>query len=225
MPATIPIPFTQRPNGSRTLADLVESLAGIPLNRIRFDPVPGTATAADCERVTRTEHPCELIDGTLVEKAVSVPESYLSHLLNALIGPFVIEHDLGMCNAPDGMFRMIHGNIREPDFSFTRNDRVVVPLPNVADWCPDFCVEVISPSNTRGEMARKRREYFQAGCQLVWEIDPRKHTVDVYTTAEIPREIVKDRGILTGLHVLPNFYLPHEKIFGRLDKYSPVVSS
>src|SRR5438552_15593836 len=94
--STLPTPFTARPARSRTVADLVDSLDGVPIHRIRFDPVPGTATEADCVRVTETGHPCELIDGTLVEKPVSVPESYLSHLLSALIGPFVLDHDLGM---------------------------------------------------------------------------------------------------------------------------------
>jgi len=217
-------PFTPRPVGSRTLADLVESLDGIPINRIRFDPFPGTATEADCVRVTETEHPCELIDGTLVEKAVSVPESYLAHLLSVLIGPYVLEHDLGMCTAPDGMFEMIRGNIREPDFSFTRHDRVPVPVPKVGGWCPDLCVEVMSPSNTRGEMTRKRREYFKGGCKLVWEIDPRDRTVDVCIGPDTPRETLDANATLSGEDVIPGFSLPLRSLFGKLEKYYPAGS-
>ena len=37
---------------------------------------------------------------------------------------------------------------------------------------PDLAVEVLSPSNTRHEMAIKLREYFAAGVRLVWYVDP-----------------------------------------------------
>jgi Uma2 family endonuclease len=33
---------------------------------------------------------------------------------------------------------------------------------------PEICVEVISPSNTRGEIEEKRRLYFEAGAEEVW---------------------------------------------------------
>jgi Uma2 family endonuclease len=222
--ASPPLPNSPRPIGSQAHADPVESLDWIRSHRIRIDPHPGTATEADCVRVTESEYPCELIDGTLVKKAVSVPESYLSHLLSALIGPFVLKHNLGMCTAPDGMFKMIRGNIREPDFSFTRHDRVPVPMPKVGGWCPDLCVEVLSSSNTHDEMIRKRREYFEAGCRLIWEIDPREQLVDVYVEADEAREMLDANGTLSGEDVLPGFSLPLNVLFGNLNRYYPAGS-
>ncbi len=43
-------------------------------------------------------------------------------------------------------------------------------------------VEVLSESNTRKEMTRKRHEYFAAGVRLAWFVNPATRTVDVYTT-------------------------------------------
>lgn len=34
--------------------------------------------------------------------------------------------------------------------------------------CPEICVEVWSPSNTRGELEEKKRLYFEAGAEEVW---------------------------------------------------------
>ena len=98
---------------------------------------------------------------------MGTPEAYIASLLVQIIGPFVRAHRLGLVTGPDGMYRMIHGNIREPDCSFTVRARLTRPNAQVSGWCPDFCIEVLSPDNTRAEMARKRREYFPAGCRLV----------------------------------------------------------
>ncbi|MBM3226106.1 MAG: Uma2 family endonuclease [Candidatus Tectomicrobia bacterium] len=38
-------------------------------------------------------------------------------------------------------------------------------------------VEVLSEGNTPAEMTRKRQEYFTAGVQLVWFVDPQRRTV------------------------------------------------
>jgi hypothetical protein len=63
----------------RTLADLRQRLGGIPLERIGFHPAPGTATEQDVVEVEARENRlCELVDGTLVEKAMGFEESRLA---------------------------------------------------------------------------------------------------------------------------------------------------
>ena len=69
-----------------TLAELVERLGGVPLERIRFRPYPGTATEEDVIRIEAQENRlCELIEGVLVEKPMGFRESLLAvaqcHLL------------------------------------------------------------------------------------------------------------------------------------------------
>jgi hypothetical protein len=49
-----------------TFADVVERLGGVPLDRIRIVPAPGTATEQDVlEVLARTDRLCELVDGVL----------------------------------------------------------------------------------------------------------------------------------------------------------------
>lgn len=42
----------------------------------------------------------------------------------------------------------------------------LLDLPAIA--APEICVEVLSPSNKRGEIEEKRRLYFEAGAREVW---------------------------------------------------------
>jgi hypothetical protein len=52
-----------------TIADLLDRLGDIPLNRIRFHPAPGTATELDVEIASKEgKRMVELVEATLVEK-------------------------------------------------------------------------------------------------------------------------------------------------------------
>lgn len=37
--------------------------------------------------------------------------------------------------------------------------------------CPELCIEVISPSNTKGEIEEKKRLYVESGAEEVWLCD------------------------------------------------------
>jgi Uma2 family endonuclease len=55
-------------------------------------------------------------------------------------------------------------------------------------------------------MARKVREYFDAGVALVWLIDPKKRTARVFSTVE-KSTLVRAEQALYGGDVLPGFVL------------------
>lgn len=76
----------------RTLADLPVWVSDYPIERICFNPVPGTATQDDLFRLNELEgRHYELIHGTLVEKAMGSLEGFLAswlatHFNNYLAG-------------------------------------------------------------------------------------------------------------------------------------------
>jgi hypothetical protein len=80
---------------------------------------------------------------------------------------------------------------------------------------PDLAVEVLSPSNTEAEMARKRQEYFAAGVRLVWMVDPDARTVTVYTAPD-QSTVLGEVDTLSGDPVLPGFTLPLRDLFAEL---------
>lgn len=207
-----------------TYRDLLDHL-GVPAERVRLVPFPGTATEADVIRINESsDRPsCELIDGVLVEKAVSAPASLLQSLMIYLLMGYVRPRRLGLVYGADAMARMLPGNIRVPDVSFYSWNRLVngrVPMDAVLSLAPDLAIEVLSRSNTKAEMARKRAEYFAAGVRLYWEIDPRKRTAVVYDNPDRGHRLGADEA-LDGGDVIPGFTLPLAELFGELDQTAP----
>lgn len=204
-----------------TLADLVEQLGGISLERIRFRPLPGMATEQDVLDVERRENRlCELVDGVLVEKAMGFRESALACALIEFLRAFVRPRNLGLVTGEAGMLRLSSGLVRIPDVAFVSWGRLPergMPSEPIPDLAPDLAVEVLSESNTEGEMERKLREYFEAGVILVWLIDPKSRTVTVYTAVD-QFVVLNERQTLDGGPVLPGFSLPLVDLFAELDR-------
>ncbi len=152
-------------------------------------------------------HLCELVDGTLVEKTVGFEESQIAIELAYLVKAYLRQNDLGICVGIDGMMRIAPGLVRIPDVAFMSWDRLPGrkrPRKPVPDLAPDLAVEVLSPNNTKAEMDRKVREYFEAGVTLVWLIDPQKRTARIFSTAE-NSVLIRDDQSLDGGDVLPGF--------------------
>jgi Uma2 family endonuclease len=205
----------------KTLADLLDRLGGIPLDRIRIQPSLGTATVQDVIAIQRQEGKlCELVEGVLLEKAVGYTESRLAVFLAGLLNVFVIPHNLGIVTGPDGTLEIMADLVRIPDVAFTSWDRFpgrrspTAPVPRLA---PNLAVEVLSRSNTPGEMAAKRQDYFLAGVEVVWEIDPETRTAAVYTPVT-ESTILTATDTLDGGTVLPGFTLPLRELFAELDR-------
>jgi Uma2 family endonuclease len=194
------------------------------LNRLRAVPAPGTATEKDVlESKSRIGRICELVDGVLVEKTVGYYESALAAVLVRLIGEFVEKHRLGIVLGADGTLKILPNQVRIPDVSVIRWEQFPggqlprEPIPAIA---PDLAVEVLSESNTRGEMERKLRDYFQAGVRLVWYLDPKARTMRVYTSPD-QSVLVSEGQVLDGDKVLPGFELPLAELFARAEGHPP----
>lgn len=205
-----------------TVAELLERLGGIPPGRVRWKPYPGTATEQDLIAVVDgpERRLCELVDGTLVEKAVGFFEGRLGGVLLYFFETYLDEHNLGFCVPADAMMRIVLGRVRLPDVSFISWSKLPnrqVPTEPIANLVPDLAVEVLSKGNTRREMKIKREEYFRGGARLVWEINPKKQSARVYTSPNQFQEIGPD-GALDGGDVLPGFVLPLKRLFARAQR-------
>lgn len=206
-----------------TIRDLLEHLGDIAPDRVRLRPFPGTATEADLiEANDRKETIYELVDGVLVEKGMGYSESVLALVLAASLRAFVLPGNPGVISGADGMMRLFPGLVRGPDVAYASWDRIPgrrFPTDPIAGFAPDLAVEVLSPGNTAAEMARKRREYFEAGVRLVWEVDPASRTVAVFDAPE-RSTLLDESRTLDGGQVLPGFALPLAELFTELDRRS-----
>jgi Uma2 family endonuclease len=205
-----------------TLADLLDRLDGVSAERVRFFPIPGTATVDDVVEIhAREKRFCELIDGVLVEKPMGFRESLLAIELGSRLAEFNRPRRLGVIVGEGGMMQLRRALVRIPDLAFISFKRLPggrVPIVAAPLIAPDLAVEILSPSNTRREMDRKLREYFEAGARLVWYIDPDPRTVAVYLGPEEPTAVLTEADVLDGGTVLPGFTLALREYFAVLDQ-------
>jgi Uma2 family endonuclease len=204
-----------------TLADLLEGLGQVPLDRIRFHPAPGTATERDVIEIEARENRlCELIDGVLVEKAMGFVESILAGAILAALREFVVPRNLGHVTGADGMMRLAPGLVRIPDVAFLSWNRFAnrqLPDSALPELAPDLAVEVLREGNTEEEIERKRREYFEAGVSLVWIVNPRTRTASVFTSVAECHEL-SENELLDASPVLPGFRMSLRELFSELDR-------
>lgn len=104
--------------------------------------------------------------------------------------------------------------VRAPDISYVRADRIPPTGVPEAFWqlAPDLAVEVVSPSETAGEIREKVRDFLQAGTPLVWVIFPRTREVIVHTADGLAKTY-SGGDALDHPEVLPGFSCKVAELF------------
>ncbi len=107
-------------------------------------------------------------------------------------------------------FVLPNGATRSPDAAWVRRARLTELSPEqkgkFLPLCPDFAVELRSPSDRLSDLQDKMQEYVANGLRLGWLIDPVERQAFVYRTdGEV--EHLKNPGTLDGEDVLPGFVL------------------
>ena len=158
----------------------------------------------------------ELVDGEVVELA-PVNEQHGDTAFNISGALFVYsrQHGIGRGGVETGYrVRQNPDTVRGPDISFNLRSRETEerPVPGFVPGAPDIAVEVVSPSNTSGEMERKVGEYLAAGSQRVWVADPASRSVAVHHADGATITYTGD-DVITDEKLLPGFSLPLSDIF------------
>lgn len=84
---------------------------------------------------------------------------------------------------------------------------------------PDLAIEIWSPhelaSRKRREEAREKiQRYLASGVALVWVINPKNQTVEIYRSGQVgPVQILQKPDELSGEEVIPGFNLSVAKLF------------
>lgn len=113
-------------------------------------------------------------------------------------------------------FRLPNGAIRSPDVAWVAIERWNT-LPHdqrqgFAPLCPDFVIELRSPTDDLATLQAKMQEYLDSGCELGWLIDPQRRLVEVYRPGQ-SMESLPFSAILSGGSILPGFELDLQSIF------------
>ena len=163
------------------------------------------------------DEPWELWEGELREvPGAGVEASGIAAVILGLLFPFVRSSKLGVLTGADGTY-IVHRDpdtVLVPDVAFVRWDRLPggIRPRRFSPVSPDLVVEVRSPSDRSGEIAKKVELYQRVGVPLIWWVDPERRTVTVHRD-EQPGVELGEEDELDGGDVLPGLRLPVAEIF------------
>lgn len=107
-------------------------------------------------------------------------------------------------------FRLPNGAVRSPDASWVERSRLEALTDEqrrkFLPLCPDFVLELRSPTDSLNTLQEKMREYLDNGARLGWLLDPEYRRVYVYRPREPVRQLDNPERI-SGDPVLPGFML------------------
>lgn len=113
-------------------------------------------------------------------------------------------------------FKLQNGAARSPDAAWVKRERwdtlTSEQKRKFAPLCPDFVVELCSPSDNFNSVQKKMQEYLENGAKLGWLIIPGTRRVEIYRP-EQPVEILETPTSLSGESILPEFILGLQSIF------------
>ena len=118
-------------------------------------------------------------------------------------------------------FKLPNGAIRAPDVAWVRNERI--EGLSEEEWrrflplCPDFVIELRSPSDGLAALRRKMEEYRENGTQLGWLLDPVARSVHVYR-AGAAVEVLENPALLSGEPLLRGFALDVPQVWTAMDR-------
>ena len=130
--------------------------------------------------------------------------------LNLRFGLWAENDGTGLTFDSSSMFSLPNGAKRSPDLCWIKKERWEAlsekEQEKFSPICPDFVVELRSPSDSLKRLQKKMEEYVENGAQLGWLLDPSTRRVYVYRPgAEL--EVLEDPETVSGEPLLRGFAL------------------
>ncbi|ELR96511.1 Uma2 family endonuclease [Gloeocapsa sp. PCC 73106] len=123
---------------------------------------------------------------------------------------------LGKSFDSSGGFKLPNGAERSPDASWVKMERwnalTQAEKERFAPLCPDFVVELVSPSDSIPKTQAKMREYIDNGAKLGWLINRLQQQVEIYRSHQ-EVQILQNPLTLSGEDILPGFVLDLAEIW------------
>jgi Uma2 family endonuclease len=126
------------------------------------------------------------------------------------------QNKLGLAFDSSTGFKLANGANRSPDASWLslnkwnsltkKQQQKFIPL------CPDFVIELLSPSDKLGDTQNKMKEYITNGICLGWLINRQNQQVEIYRQGQ-DVEVLNSPQSLSGENILPGFILNLEPIW------------
>ncbi len=122
----------------------------------------------------------------------------------------------GTTTDSSGGFILPNTAVRSPDAAWIRHDRLATltaeQRKKFLPLCPDFVLELRSPTDSLSVLQDKMQEYMDNGAQLGWLIDPVRRQVFIYRP-DLPVEQLEKPDSVSGEPLLPGFRLDLREIW------------
>ncbi|MGH7999718.1 MAG: Uma2 family endonuclease [Brasilonema sp.] len=122
----------------------------------------------------------------------------------------------GIAFDSSGGFKLPNGADRSPDAAWVKLERwntlTKEQQTRFLPLCPDFVVELLSPSDSLKVTQEKMEEYRDNGALLGWLINRKSRQVEIYRIGQ-EVEVLENPDRLSGEAVLPGFLLNLEAIW------------
>lgn len=130
-----------------------------------------------------------------------------------LIARFVVwneQTNLGKVFDSSTCFKLPGGGDRSPDIAWVEQSRwdslTVEQKRRFPPICPDFVLELLSPSDSLSTAQAKMQEYLNSGARLGWLLNPEDKQVEIYRPGQAV-EILQSPASLSEELVLPELTL------------------
>lgn len=137
---------------------------------------------------------------------------YLSRMLDL----WTEEDGRGLAFDSNAGFSLADGSMRSPDAAWVALDCWNALSPEdqarYSPLCPQFIVELRSPSDALRPLHRKMHKWIRNGAELAWLIDPIEKTVTIYRSGATPERLENPTEV-TGEGPVAGFALPLARIF------------
>ena len=177
--------------------------------------MPITKTLYTVEDVEALEGEYELDRGMLVPMNPPKPlHGLLVVRFAARLHAYAESSGLGVVYADSGYWlEQDPDTLRGPDVSFVGRERAAGHDPrNYYTHAPDLAVEILSPSNTPGQVQRKVGQYLDTGAQLVWVVYGERGKIAAHRP-DGDIALYSGYDVLTAEGVLPGFEWSLAEIF------------
>jgi len=173
------------------------------------------------EQICRTNPDLKLERTPTGELVIMAPTGGDTGACNAtLTARFVVWNEqakFGVVFDSSTCFQLPGGGDRSPDVAWverwrwealsSEQRRKFPPL------CPDFVLELLSPTDSLAQARCKMQEYVDSGARLGWLIDPQNRRIEVYRP-NCAVEVLDDPSQLSGKDILPGFTLDLKQVWG-----------
>lgn len=136
--------------------------------------------------------------------------------ITARLGVWAEQDGTGIFFGSSAGFTLSNGAMRSPDASWILRERweqlTRDEQRRFAPICPDFVLELRSPSDRLRDLQAKMEEYIANGARLGWLLDPERKHVYVYRPGSTV-ERLDDPSEVPGELVLPGFVLKAREIW------------